>query len=261
MVCPACSSTLVSLGLLAGFMISSAAAHASDCLPEEPDSVQISWSSPCHDGSWLLDTELGCRMWDWHPAPEDTATWNGACTGGVKTGRGVMQWFEHGRPIDRFEGTFVAGRREGRGRYDWNETDWYDGFYEKNLPHGPGTAHIAGETFAGQWRGGCLTQGEKVVAIGVIRSSCEKHGQRVAAAFAGNAMVYRTDDVTFVSDPYHAFISDPRAMLGNEMANWLNRGDRTGDYRFAFAWAAAFMAGRTILLLALPRARATTGPA
>jgi len=56
--------------------------------------------------------------------------------------------------------------------------------------------------------------GSEVVRMGDVR---------VAAAFAGNALVYRTDDVTFVSDPYQAFIADPRAMLGNEMASWLNR--------------------------------------
>jgi uncharacterized lipoprotein YmbA len=46
---------------------------------------------------------------------------------------------------------------------------------------------------------------------------------RVAASFAGNALVYRMNDVQYVSDPYHAFIADPAAMLGNRMADWLNR--------------------------------------
>ena len=45
---------------------------------------------------------------------------------------------------------------------------------------------------------------------------------RVAASFAGNALVYRMSDVQYVSDPYHAFIADPAAMLGNRMADWLN---------------------------------------
>jgi cholesterol transport system auxiliary component len=45
---------------------------------------------------------------------------------------------------------------------------------------------------------------------------------RVAAAFAGNSLVYRVDDVQYVSDPYHAFIADPAAMLGNRMADWLD---------------------------------------
>jgi uncharacterized lipoprotein YmbA len=51
---------------------------------------------------------------------------------------------------------------------------------------------------------------------------------RVAAAYAGNALVYRVDDVQYTSDPYHAFIADPGAMLGNRMAEWL---DRAGPFK------------------------------
>jgi cholesterol transport system auxiliary component len=46
---------------------------------------------------------------------------------------------------------------------------------------------------------------------------------RVAAAYAGNALVYRLDDVQYTSDPYHAFIAEPGAILGNQMAAWLDR--------------------------------------
>jgi cholesterol transport system auxiliary component len=45
---------------------------------------------------------------------------------------------------------------------------------------------------------------------------------QMAAAFSGNSLVYRMGDVNYVSDPYRAFIADPSAMLGNEMATWLN---------------------------------------
>jgi cholesterol transport system auxiliary component len=51
---------------------------------------------------------------------------------------------------------------------------------------------------------------------------------RVAAAYAGNALVYRIDDVQYVSDPYHAFIAEPGAMLGNRMAEWL---DHAGPFK------------------------------
>ena len=164
---------------IAGTSETDAGHQAMDCLPAEPDSVQISWDSPCQDGSWLMDSEVGCRMWDWHPAPEDGATWTGRCRAGKKIGRGMVQWFEHGRPIDRFLGSFIAGRRQGLGLYVWNETDWYDGYYEDDVPHGLGTAHIAGEVFVGQWNRGCLKQGLKVVAIGVLRKSCEKNEERM----------------------------------------------------------------------------------
>jgi cholesterol transport system auxiliary component len=46
---------------------------------------------------------------------------------------------------------------------------------------------------------------------------------RVAAAYAGNSLVYRTDDVRFISDPYNRFIAEPGAMLGDQMAAWLGR--------------------------------------
>jgi MORN repeat len=144
-----------------------------ECAILEPDSVQISWNAPCESGDWIFEPHVGCRMWDWHPAPSDTATWTGLCRNGLKSGYGISQWFEHGRTIDRFEGTFVEGRRQGVGRYTWNEVSWYVGFYKNDLPSGQGTAYIAGETFSGQWRSGCFTLGSKTVAIGVSRKSCD----------------------------------------------------------------------------------------
>jgi uncharacterized lipoprotein YmbA len=48
------------------------------------------------------------------------------------------------------------------------------------------------------------------------------------AAYAGYALVYRLDEVQYTSDPYHAFIAEPGAMLGNRMAVWL---DRVGPFK------------------------------
>jgi ABC-type uncharacterized transport system auxiliary subunit len=46
---------------------------------------------------------------------------------------------------------------------------------------------------------------------------------RVAAAFAGDALVYRMDEVRYTADPYNAFIAEPARMLGSRMAEWLDR--------------------------------------
>ena len=51
---------------------------------------------------------------------------------------------------------------------------------------------------------------------------------RVAAAFAGEALVYRVDEVRYTADPYHAFITEPARMLGNRIAEWL---DRAGPFQ------------------------------
>jgi hypothetical protein len=143
-----------------------------ECPTVEPDSLQISWVKPCEEGDWLLDTQTGCRMWDWHPDQHDDASWTGGCPRGVKDGHGVVQWHEHGQAIDRFEGTYHEGRREGFGRYEWNASDRYEGHYANDVPDGFGTAVLEGETFAGEWKGGCFAKGTHVVAIGVPRTSC-----------------------------------------------------------------------------------------
>ena len=111
-------------------------------------------------------------MWDWHPDPKDRAVWHGACPGGKKDGSGVVQWFEHGQPIDRFEGVYRNGKREGFGRYVWNENTRFEGYYANDVPHGYGTVTVIGETFTGDWRNGCFRKGDKVIAIAVARSSC-----------------------------------------------------------------------------------------
>ena len=144
----------------------------SDCPSEEPDSLQISWTQPCEEGDWLLDTTNGCRMADWHPDPKDRAEWSGRCAAGGKEGSGVVQWYEHGQPIDRFEGTFRNGKREGFGRYVWTAAASYEGHYANDVPDGAGTATVLGERFTGTWKNGCLAADGRVVAIGVERSAC-----------------------------------------------------------------------------------------
>jgi len=50
----------------------------------------------------------------------------------------------------------------------------------------------------------------------------------VAAPFAGDALVYRMDEVRYTADPYNAFIAEPARMLGSRMAQWL---DRAGPFQ------------------------------
>jgi cholesterol transport system auxiliary component len=51
---------------------------------------------------------------------------------------------------------------------------------------------------------------------------------RVAAAYAGSALVYRTSSVRMIPDPYNQLITEPGAMLGDQMAAWL---ERSGPFR------------------------------
>jgi len=64
---------------------------------------------------------------------------------------------------------------------------------------------------------------EGVPSVASRRESLRIGNVRVAAAYAGNALVYRMDDVRFVSDPYTRFIAEPGAMLGDQITAWLDR--------------------------------------
>jgi hypothetical protein len=112
-------------------------------------------------------------VWDWRPDPEeDPPTWSGTCSAGRKEGRGVIQWFEHGRPIDRFQGSYRRDKREGFGHYEWPMGQSFQGTYEADLPNGRGTVTISGASFTGTWRRGCLVSNGKRIAIGVPLDTC-----------------------------------------------------------------------------------------
>jgi len=159
-----------------------AASAPPECPVEAPDSLEISWTRPCDENDWVLDMG-SCRIGDWHPATEDRAIWNGVCPGGSKQGRGVVQWYEHGHAIDRFEGTFRNGTREGFGRYAWTPAVTYEGLYANDLPNGVGTVTVLGESISGTWKNGCLAERGRVVAIGVERRSCDGPVRIGQAAF------------------------------------------------------------------------------
>ncbi|GEP57099.1 hypothetical protein [Reyranella soli] len=166
------ATTCSVLVLVPPLALAAAEIRAGSCGVQEPDSLEINWTAPCQDGSWDLDPQAGCRMWHWRPDPEDTATWSGRCLSGRKEGHGAVEWYEHGRPIDRFEGVFRRGKREGFGRYDWPAGQSYQGAYVADLPDGQGVVTIVGASFEGTWRRGCLTHGDKRIAIGVPLSAC-----------------------------------------------------------------------------------------
>jgi cholesterol transport system auxiliary component len=64
---------------------------------------------------------------------------------------------------------------------------------------------------------------EGVPSVASRKESLRIGKVRVAAAYAGTALVYRTDEVRFVSDPYSRFIAEPGAMFADQMAAWLGR--------------------------------------
>lgn len=65
--------------------------------------------------SWIADSKTGCKVWNPSPEARETIRWSGACEGGYAQGKGTLQFFENGKPGDRFEGEYQAGKRNGHG--------------------------------------------------------------------------------------------------------------------------------------------------
>ena len=109
-------------------------------------------------GCWMeLESPTGCRVWTNNYRADDTATWTGACSGGLPSGTGTLRWvhagelfeeaglFQDGKKTGRWvwrfpgggvwEGPFVDGNRHGH----WIERDgaWVEeGPYKAGKRHG-----------------------------------------------------------------------------------------------------------------------------
>jgi hypothetical protein len=144
-------------------------------------------------GAWILDTGGGCKVWNPHPAPNETIRWTGACANGMAQGRGAAQWFRGNLPFETDEGEWREGRQTGFGTQVW-PTGRYDGELLDGEPNGEGTLIVQGSryegqlrngrpngfgtlvnvtgTFRGTWRDGCLQDPKQKASFGVPLSSC-----------------------------------------------------------------------------------------
>lgn len=64
---------------------------------------------------WITDAKTGCKIWNPAPQAHETIHWSGGCKGGYAEGKGTLQWFESGKPGDRYDGEYKNGKRNGHG--------------------------------------------------------------------------------------------------------------------------------------------------
>lgn len=77
--------------------------------------VSIAQAQPGKPPAWIADSKTGCKVWNPSPQAHETIHWSGGCEGGYASGKGTLEWFENGRPGDRYEGEYQAGKRNGHG--------------------------------------------------------------------------------------------------------------------------------------------------
>ncbi len=145
---------------------------------------------------WIAAEGTGCRIWNPYPDPGESVTWSGGCRNGLAQGRGSLQWSKNGKKIDRFEGEFLDGKRNGQGIYSSRNGYRYEGAYRNdqrngfgvvtydsgarfegqwrdNKANGQGTYKAAnGQTFSGMWTNGCFRQGDRRANVGSTAKDC-----------------------------------------------------------------------------------------
>jgi hypothetical protein len=126
------------------------------------------------DVEWIAD-KRGCKVANPFPRAGESITWSGECKNGFAHGEGVLQWFLHGKPDDRYDGNLTLGWAEGQGvltkvdgakyagtwkdsmqsgtgRLDWPDGSWYEGQWRAGKPHGHGQYRRPdGKIFIGEW--------------------------------------------------------------------------------------------------------------
>ncbi len=114
--------------------------------------------TPPADG-WIVDGKTGCRIRNPTPQPRESVTWSGGCPNGAAEGTGVLQWFDDGRPTDRYEGEMRDGWENGRGiATSTMIADRYDGEWREGWRHGRGIYDFAsGDRYEGDWFEGSRT--------------------------------------------------------------------------------------------------------
>ena len=108
-------------------------------------------------GEWIL-TDKDYKVWDAYPQLKGTATWSGSADEErYASGKGVLQWFENGRPV-KFEGIMIKGRLTGKGSATIADFARYEGDFADGTMNGKGTMTLSnGSRYEGDWVGGKMT--------------------------------------------------------------------------------------------------------
>jgi hypothetical protein len=103
-------------------------------------------------GIWLT-TDKGCNVWDGAPQPNETATWSGgADENRYCTGNGILQWYQNGKPSDKYDGNMLNGKANGKGTYTCANGNRYEGDWVSDKRQGKGIYTYAnGDRYEGDF--------------------------------------------------------------------------------------------------------------
>ena len=64
---------------------------------------------------WIVDARTGCKVRDANPQPNESIKWSGGCRNKLAQRRGVLRWFQCGKPAALVRGRWWDGKMNGHG--------------------------------------------------------------------------------------------------------------------------------------------------
>ena len=126
--------------------------------------VLVAANGDRYDGEWSNDVPSGPGVFVFAAG----GRYEGNFADGRYQGHGVFV----SAAGNRYEGEWKDGKKSGQGALTWANGDYYHGLFLDDLPNGQGTYLTKGQFYSGNWKGGCLREGNQRVAIGVEASKC-----------------------------------------------------------------------------------------
>ena len=158
------------LVLLLGLIVSGPNTLYAQTRPAAPPAdIQASLNHP----GWSVDSQMGCWVWNAHPAANETVAWNGSCDAeGRASGKGTLEWHSEGS-IYKYVGEMREGKRQGKGAYMYPNGNRYEGEWRDGVAHGAGEYWTRDNRhFVGTWTEGCFRDRNFRTSVGRPFSEC-----------------------------------------------------------------------------------------
>ena len=137
------------------------------------------------DDGFMKDASSNCAVFKPNFRIGETVVWKGQCQHGFAQGAGVAKWTAYDGTTVMFEGTFMEGKLQGKGKMTASGGDRYDGDYKDGKREGHGVYLSAnGERYEGEYKD------NQRIGRGVLLRRCLQECLRdFRQVFAHNAQV------------------------------------------------------------------------
>lgn len=132
-----------------------------------------------------IKTATGCQVYRPPLSFGSRVTWSGDCQSGYAQGQGVANWYNGNQHTSSYQGDYVEGKLQGKGRIDWEvitdcDFDYYEGELKDSDVMGRGIFHY---TDGNIYDGVFAPRGQPTQAVFTWGAGSDYHSDRYEGGF------------------------------------------------------------------------------